>query len=164
MTADVEARCHCGAVGFEAAGAPIASVVCYCDDCQEAGRRIEALPGARAVRDPEGGSAYLVYRKNRVRCVAGAEYVDELVLRDGSATRRLVARCCSAPLLLSFNDSKHWVDLFAGQVVGATPRVQFRMCTRFSPSPAAIPTDSPTSSGYPFRFILRLLAARLASW
>jgi hypothetical protein len=48
--------CVCGRVRCEAAGAPILSGVCYCDDCQEGGRRIEALPHAAPVLDADGGT------------------------------------------------------------------------------------------------------------
>ena len=51
------ATCICGSVGIEMVGAPIVSVVCCCDDCQEGARRIEALSGAPAVLDAAGGSA-----------------------------------------------------------------------------------------------------------
>jgi len=51
------ATCICGSVEIEMVGAPIVSVVCYCDDCQEGARRIEALSGAPAVLDAAGGSA-----------------------------------------------------------------------------------------------------------
>jgi len=40
------ATCICGSVEIEVVGTPIASVVCYCNDCQEGARNIEALPGA----------------------------------------------------------------------------------------------------------------------
>lgn len=157
-----KARCHCGAVRFEATGKPIASVICYCDDCQLAGRRIEAFPNARPVLDSQGGSHYLVYRRDGVRCVSGSERISRLTLRSESATQRLVAECCSAPLLVCFTDSKHWIDLFSAQVVGQSAKVEFRMCTAFSPDRVAIPRDAKVSSGYPVRFIARLLAARLS--
>jgi glycosidase len=38
--------CTCGRVRCQAIGAPIVSLVCYCDDCQEGARNIEALPNA----------------------------------------------------------------------------------------------------------------------
>jgi len=63
---EMTASCSCGSVELEAVGAPIASVVCYCDDCQEGSRQIEALPNARPVQDPDGGTAYVLYRKDRV--------------------------------------------------------------------------------------------------
>lgn len=43
-------QCACGSVKLEAHGRPINSVVCYCDDCQEAARRIEVLPRTVAQR------------------------------------------------------------------------------------------------------------------
>jgi hypothetical protein len=43
------ATCACGRVEVEAAGAPIACAVCYCDDCRKGADLIEALPGAGAM-------------------------------------------------------------------------------------------------------------------
>jgi len=42
-------NCVCGQVVVEAIGAPIASVVCYCDDCQEGARQIRSLPNAVSI-------------------------------------------------------------------------------------------------------------------
>lgn len=50
------ARCAGGSVEYEAAGNPILGVACYCDDCQEGARRVEALPGAPPVRDPDAAA------------------------------------------------------------------------------------------------------------
>ena len=38
---DRTVSCSCGSVELEAIGAPIVSVVCYCDDCQEGSSQIE---------------------------------------------------------------------------------------------------------------------------
>src|SRR5262245_9068943 len=89
-------RCACGRVELEANGAPIASVVCYCDDCQDGGRRIEALPNARAVRDADGGTPYLLFRKDRIICTRGAELLHGYKLKDRSVTHRTVATCCNS--------------------------------------------------------------------
>src|SRR5271167_889833 len=67
------ASCACGTVRCEGVGAPIVSVVCYCSDCQEGGRKIEALPGAPRVPEADGGASYLTYRDDRFRCVSGAQ-------------------------------------------------------------------------------------------
>jgi hypothetical protein len=66
------AACSCGSVELKALGAPIASNVCYCDDCQHGSRQIEGLPNAGAVLDPDGGTAYILYRKDRIECSKGA--------------------------------------------------------------------------------------------
>src|SRR5260370_34280610 len=99
------ASCACGSVAFEAIGAPITSVVCYCDDCQEGSRQIEALPNARPVRDPDGGTAYSVYRKDRVKCSRGALLLKSHKIREKSATNRVIATCCNSAMFLNFDDA-----------------------------------------------------------
>jgi len=47
------ASCACGSVELAAIGAHIVSNVCYCGDCQQGSRQIEALPNAGPVRDPD---------------------------------------------------------------------------------------------------------------
>jgi hypothetical protein len=64
------ASCRCGAVEIEATGAPIASSVCYCADCQGGSRQIEDLDGAGSVRDDDGGTAYILFRKDRIECAS----------------------------------------------------------------------------------------------
>jgi hypothetical protein len=67
------ASCRCGGVEIEATGAPIVNSVCYCADCQRGSRQIEDLPGAGSVRDDDGGTAYIVFRKDRIKCAKGAD-------------------------------------------------------------------------------------------
>jgi len=43
----MEFSCACGRTRFETGPRPIASVVCYCDDCQAGSRTLAALPGTR---------------------------------------------------------------------------------------------------------------------
>jgi hypothetical protein len=155
------ATCLCGSVEIEMVGAPITSVVCYCDDCQEGARRIEALPGAPAVLDAAGGSAYLVYRKDRVSCSKGATLMQPLKIRPTSATNRVIAACCNSAMLLNFDDSKHWIDIDRDRVRGMAPPTQMHLCTRFKRSVQGAPPDIPAYAGYPFKFVARLLKARL---
>src|SRR5271170_5696508 len=67
------ATCSCGGVELKAFGRPIVSSVCYCDDCRKGADQIESLPNAGAIRDPDGGTAYILYRKDRIECSKGAE-------------------------------------------------------------------------------------------
>src|SRR3984957_332026 len=90
------ARCACGSFELETTGAPILGATCYCDDCQEAGRRIEQLPNAPRVLDPNGGTDLLLDRKDRLKYIKGAGLLLEYKLREGSATRRVVATCCNS--------------------------------------------------------------------
>ncbi|MDR3418392.1 MAG: DUF6151 family protein [Nevskia sp.] len=156
------ASCSCGSVEFEAVGHAIMSVACYCDDCQEAARRIEALAGAPSMLDPDGGTAYVLYRKDRVRCSKGAGLLKAIKLRPESATNRVVAGCCNSAMLLNFDDGKHWVDVYRGRLRGEVPPLQMRVCTRFRPGRGPLPADVPGHPSYPPKFIGKLLAARLA--
>ena len=154
--------CACGRVELEARGAPILCAACYCDDCQEAGRRIEALPGAAPAKGADGGTEYVVYRKDRVRYTRGAELLQRQKLREGSPTNRWVAGCCNSAMSLDFDDAKHWVDVYRVRLTGDKPPLEMRVSTRFKPAGAALPADVPQYPGYPFKFIAKLIGARFA--
>jgi hypothetical protein len=155
------AACSCGRVELEASGAPIVSVVCYCDDCQAAARRIEALANAPPILDSHGGTAYVAYRKDRVHCSRGANLLQPHKLRENSATKRVVATCCNSLMFLGFDDSKHWTNVYRARVQGDAPPLQMRICTKFSPTAAELPRDLPNYPGYPFSFLIKLLGARI---
>ena len=154
--------CACGKVEYEATEPAILAVVCYCDDCQAAGRRIEALPNAPPVLDADGGTSCVLYRKDRVRCVRGAEFVSKLKLRDKTATNRLVATCCNSGLAMTFDDSKHWVPLFRARFRGEVRPLDMRICTKFAPDPDKIPTDVPAHKSFAFSFLAKLIGSRIA--
>jgi len=154
--------CACGQVSLEARGAPMTCAICYCDDCQEAGRQIEALPGAAPVLDAEGGTGYVMFRKDRVRCVKGHSLLRPHKLRATSATVRHVATCCNSAMLLNFEDGKHWADIYRSRYEPDVPPVQMRVCTRFRPQGPALPADVPAYARYPVPLIAKLLRARVA--
>lgn len=158
---NVIARCSCGRVEYEAIGRPIVSLVCFCDDCQAGSRQLEALPGAAPFRDPDGGTAYVSYRKDRVRCARGAELLQSHKLRPGSATNRVVASCCNSPMVMSFDDAKHWVPVYRARLTGDAPQVEMRICTKFAPGGPGS-SDVPSHPGYPIKLVAKLLAARVA--
>jgi hypothetical protein len=92
------ATCHCGKVNFEAVGTPILTGACYCRSCQEAGRRFEQLASAPPVLDSDGGTGLILYRKDRVQCTTGQQYLEEHRLKPDSPTRRVIAKCCNSAL------------------------------------------------------------------
>lgn len=153
------ASCACGKVTLQATGTPITCVVCYCDDCQRGSRRIDALPNAPPVLDHDGGTAYVLYRKDRVHCSAGAQFLKSHKIDDKSATSRVVASCCSSALFMKFDDARHWVPVYRARIEGDAPPVQMRICTKFKPEQSRIPTDVPGHRGYPLGFLMKLLAA-----
>lgn len=153
------ARCACGGVELEAFGAPIASVVCYCDDCQEGARRLELLPDAGPVADPDGGAAYVLYRTDRVRYAKGAHLLEAHKIEAASPTNRLVAACCHAAMAMTFDDTRHWTPVFRARFQGEPPPLQWRICTKFKSAGVPLPGDAPSSAGYPFGFMARLLTS-----
>ena len=101
---------------------------------RKAHRQIEALPNASAVRDPDGGSALVACRKDRVKCSKGASLLKSHKIRQTSVTNRVVAGCCGSAMVLNFDDAKHWVDVYRSRIRQNAPPVEMRICTRFKPA------------------------------
>jgi hypothetical protein len=155
-------RCSCGNVEIETFGAPMTSVVCYCDDCQEGSRQIEALTNAVPILGPDGGTAYVLYRKDRVKYLKGAELLKGYKIDGKSTTSRVVATCCNSAMLMRFDDAKHWVPIYWGRFQGDILPLQWRICTKFKPADAEIPKDIPSSAMYPAGFMVKLLTSKIA--
>lgn len=156
------AQCSCGGVELEALGAPITSVVCYCDTCQEGSRQLEALPNAASVRDGDSGTAYIAYRTDRVRYSRGAHLLRNLKLAENTATRRVFASCCNSAMFMTFDDARHWVSVYRARFQGDVPPLQFRICTKFRPESGKLPDDVPSSAMYPFGLMAKFMASRIA--
>jgi hypothetical protein len=155
--------CACGRVVCEARGAPILSAVCYCEDCQEGGRRIQALPGAARVLDDDGGTPLMIYRDDRFLCVSGEELLVAHKLKDSSPTRRMVASCCSSGMFLKFGPG-HWVSAYRTRFTGDLPPIEMRTSVRRRRAETPLPNDAPAYPGFPPQLILKLFAARIAMW
>jgi hypothetical protein len=156
------ASCACGQVTVGATGAPIVSAACYCRDCQEGGRRIEALPNAGAVLEPDGGTAYLLFRRDRIACSKGATLLKSHKLKDASPTNRVVATCCNSAMFVNFDKGPFWVSAYRARFHGTLPPVEIRVCTKSRPGDAEFADDVPNYPGYPIRMIARLLKSGAA--
>jgi hypothetical protein len=156
------ATCSCGSVEFKAFGEPIVSAICYCRDCQKGADLIEALPNAGAVNDPDGGTAYLLYRKDRIECSRGAEFLKSYKLSDNSATNRVVATCCNSAMFVRFDRGPHWVSAYRARFPVDAPPSQLRVCTKFKPDDVVLENDIPSYDGYSAGFMFKLLASRVA--
>jgi hypothetical protein len=154
------ASCSCGSVELKAFGAPVVSNVCYCDDCQTGARQIEALPDAGPVRDPDGGTAYILYRKDRVECAKGSALLRNYKIKESSVTNRVVATCCNSAMFVSFDKGPFWVSAYRARFRGDLPPLQMRICTKFKPEDVILANDLPSYRGYPLRFMAKLLALR----
>ncbi len=156
------ATCSCGDVELKAFDRPIVSSVCYCADCQKGARQIEALPNAGAVGDPDGGTAYILYRKDRIECSKGAELLRSYKLKETSVTNRVVATCCNSAMFVNFDRGPHWVSAYRARFNGELPPLQLRICTKSKPDGVVLPDDAPSYSGYAPGLVVKLLASRVA--
>ena len=130
----------------------------------EGGRsvQIEALPNAGTVRDPDGGTAYILYRKDRIECSKGAELLRSYKLKDTSVTNRVVATCCNSAVFVNFDRGPHWVSAYRARFHGELPPLQLRICTKFKPDGVVLPDDVPSYRRYPPGLVVKLLASRVA--
>ena len=155
------ATCRCGKVELEAIGRPILAASCYCTSCREAGSRFERLPAAPPVLTPDGGTDYLLYRKDRLRCVSGQELLEEHRLKPQSPTRRVLATCCNSPMFLDFTKG-HWLTLYRDRFPAEAPPVEMRVMTKDRRDGVVLADDLPNHEGHSGKAMLRLLAAWIA--
>lgn len=153
------ARCRCGQVEIEIIGPPIVVATCHCDDCQEAGRRIEALPGADSVMDAFAGTPMVLVRGDRVRYRRGRNNLDALRLRAETPTRRQIASCCNTAMLVDFDKGPFWNSIFASALGPTTPSSTCRLQTRYQPAEIPVPTGVPSYKSFPVGLALQMLSA-----
>ena len=111
------ATCSCGKVTIEARRARIVAMVCHCDSCRRAGQLLEALPDAPPILDGDGGTPFVLMRKDRVDCATGREHLREHRLSDTTPTRRVVATCCNTFMFLDVTKG-HWVTMLRDRLDG----------------------------------------------
>jgi hypothetical protein len=155
------ASCQCGQVVFEATGKPIVSASCYCRSCQEAGRQLGQLTAAPVVLDSDGGTAFALFRKDRVRCTKGSEKLQEHRLKPHSTTRRVVAACCNSPMFLEFSGG-HWLSVYRKRFPDGAAPLEMRVMTRDRRDGVELPGDVPSYATHSGKFMWRLLAAWIA--
>jgi hypothetical protein len=155
------ALCQCGKVKLEAVGRPILTGSCYCTSCQQAGRRFEQLASAPPVLNPDGGTDFVVYRKDRVQCVTGQDYLEEYRLTPDSPTRRVVATCCNSPIFLEFTRG-HWLTIYRDRFPTGAPPLEMRVMTQERRGGIELADDLPNYGRHSGKFILKLIAAWIA--
>ncbi|MGE6763398.1 GFA family protein [Corallococcus interemptor] len=154
------ATCACGQVELEGRGPPIIHVECFCADCQEGGRRIEALPDAPSPRGPLGGTDFILYRKDRLRVSRGESLLSGFKLKDASPTKRLVATCCNSGMYMDMGSGPHWYSVYGNRFTGEVPPLELRTCTRYKPAGVELPNDVPNHPSFlSVRFMTKLFLA-----
>lgn len=162
MRSSLPLRCSCGAAALELSGSPIVSVECHCESCRAAGRRLEALPGAPPLLEDNLATRMVLYRKDRVRCLAGAELLAEVRLTPTSKTRRVVTTCCHTPMFLEFSGG-HWLSLYTRRwPAGEVPALELRTMVRDAPPGTELSDDVPNARTQSLSFFAKLLGAWIA--
>lgn len=155
---DASITCRCGEVRFEAAGAPILTAACHCQSCQQAAAEFAALPGAPCVLNAEGGTEFVLFRKDRVQCARGAGLLRAHRLTPKASTRRVLARCCDSPMFLEFAGG-HWLSIYRERLGPDAPPIDMRVMTRDRREGVALSAGVPSYGTHSVRFMWRLLAA-----
>lgn len=157
----VSAPCRCGKVEFQIVGPPILHGICYCSSCQDAGRRYQAVSSTDSVLAKDGGTDYVLYRKDRVHCIRGGDLLEERRLKPSSPTRRIYTRCCNTAMFLDFTKG-HWLSVYRGRLPQAIPPATMRMMTAERPKGVILPDDIPNYPGFSGKIMLKLLGAWMA--
>ena len=162
MTRLTPLSCACGEVHLQVERAPIVSAECHCDSCRAAGARLQTLPAAPRILQPNGGTRFVLYRKDRVRFVKGTERLKEFRLTPTSKTRRVVATCCKTPVFLEFQ-SGHWLSLYGFLwAEGTLPPLDLRTMVSDLPEGTPLSDDVPNGKRQSLSFFAKLLGAWIA--
>jgi hypothetical protein len=153
------AHCRCGAVEVGAWDQPIIVTACYCDDCQAAAQRLAASANMAPAASADGGTEFIVFRRDRIACTRGADRLQAIRLTDATRTRRMIAGCCATPMYLAFDDRRPWVSAFRARFGADAPPVEMRIRTRFRRSDPKADDGLPNHPGYPPAMMLRILGA-----
>ena len=157
----ISIACSCGRTTLETAGAPILSLVCYCESCRTAARRFDQAPGAPPVLNGDGGVDYCLFRKDRVWITGGAEHLQTHRLDEKSPTCRVVAGCCHAPMFLDFTVG-HWLSLYRDRLPDDSPLPEIGVMARDLPASGTRRDGLRTYPGFPPRFMFKLAIAWVA--
>jgi hypothetical protein len=148
-------------VKFEAVGPPILTGSRNCTSRQEAERQFEQLASAPPVLDPDSGTGLTLYRKDRVQCVMGQEYLEERRLKPESPTRRVVATCCNSAMFLDFTKG-HRLSMYRNRFPTGAPPLEMRVMTKERRVGVELADDLPNYSGHSGKFMLTLIVAWIA--
>lgn len=109
-----------------------------------------------------GGTPFVLYRKDRVRFPDGTSLLQGHRLSDSAPTRRVVTTCCQTPIFLEFSGA-HWLSLYASLwPEQARPALQIRTMTSDLPPGTVLDATLP-SGGWPTAgFYAKLLGAWIA--
>ena len=154
----LSAACRCGKVEIVLEAAPILVASCYCASCQRAGNAFEAMISAPPVLDADGGTPYVIHRKDRVRIARGREHLEAHKLKPDAPTRRVLAACCNSAMFADFTKG-HWLSLYRRRFGAGVAPVEMRVMTAERKAGVVLGDDVPNHAGRSGRFLWKLIAA-----
>lgn len=162
MAETTEIGCACGRTRLEVEGEPIASVECCCTSCRAAAQRMGRLDGAPRILTDHGTTPFVIYRKDRVRFVAGTGRLAGFRVSPDASSTRVIATCCNTPVYLAFKGG-HWLSLYGGLWPdGTMPAPTMRTMASDLPEGAVLPDDLPNARTQSLGFMARLFGAWVA--
>lgn len=145
--------CTCGNVTIALDGPPILTAECHCTSCRDAAGRLAPRP---PVQEENGGTRFVMQRKDRVRVLKGADHLASFRLTPKSGTQRIVATCCAAPMWLEFRGG-HWLSIYAARWPdGSAPAPALRTMTRDAPPGTVLSDDIHNARTQSAGFMARL--------
>lgn len=130
-----------------------------CSSCRAAGEKIQRLEGASPILKDYGATPFVMYRKDRVRFLAGTDGLKEFRLTPDASTRRVIATCCNTPVFLEFKGG-HWLSLYGGLwPEGRLPPPELRTMASDLPAGTILPDDIPNAKQQSLGFFAKLFGA-----
>lgn len=162
MTQFTRLNCSCGQFEMVVTGEPFIATECHCNSCREAGERMAKLPLARAMLEHNGGTRFVLYRKDRVEITKGKELLRAHRLSGTAPTRRVVTTCCNSPVFLEFKGG-HWLSVYSSMwPAGQAPRPSIRTMTSDRTADVVLDAALPSGAWQTAGFYGKLLAAWIA--
>ena len=159
MTKITRLACTCSKVVLELSGDPMISAECHCDSCRAGSTTLQALAGSPTFMEPNGGTHYVLYRKDRVSFKQGSEYLEQFRLKGDSPSRRVLATCCNTPVFLEF-EKAHWLSLYACMWPDrSAPAAEERTMISDMPDSSVLLDDIPNMKHQSLTFYRKLLGA-----
>jgi hypothetical protein len=101
------------------------------------------------VANREGGTDYVMMRKDRLRCTKGEDLLRAHRLKPDAPTRRVLARCCNSPMFLEFKGG-HWLSVYRDRF-DAPPSIDLRTMAGDRSFADAIPAYRAHSASFMWR-------------
>lgn len=119
------------------------------------------LDGSPPVLTEYEATPYILYRKNRIRFLAGSEHLNSFRLSPDASSARTIATCCNTPVNLDFEHG-HWLSLYGVLwTEGTLPPPEMHTMTSDLPDGAVLPNDIPNAKKK-LGFFLKLFGAWIA--